>query len=166
MYTTCVMAVKHTVRCTVWDRSVLLQWDVCDGNVPCTPSDNADHEEQVFVFALSELNSSFFPADLPEHKETDDTHGGNTMEKYVGPASPPQSPSASDDEDFKSSSEWVKECVTSDSSADECPTMPLTPQSHNFFNLQPLEECHNSTNTERWVRYRNTAVLKLNHTCC
>lgn len=107
-----------------------------------------------FLF-LSELNSNscFSPA---EPKHTDDTHRGDVGGRYVWPATPPQSPVASDDDDVKSLSDSVRECVSADSSADECPVTPLTPRPEQIFNITPSEESHDSSNTERWVGLRNT----------
>ncbi|XP_060791271.1 arf-GAP with Rho-GAP domain, ANK repeat and PH domain-containing protein 2 isoform X2 [Neoarius graeffei] len=126
------------------------------------PSDSSESNvaqtDNICDVSSPELNSSscFFPADVPECKETDDTHGGSMLQKYVCPASPPRSPSPSDDEEFKILSEWVKECVTSDSSADEGPMTPLTPRSDKSFHLQPLEDCYNSTNTESAPQVTNS----------
>ncbi|MCJ8741284.1 hypothetical protein PDJAM_G00068850 [Pangasius djambal] len=128
-----------------------------------TESSNAAQDEPETDNKTSEVTSPelnggscFSPADLPELKETDDTHGGDILEKYVWPDSPPQSPLASDDDDIKNLSDSVKECVTSDSSADECPMTPLTPQSDTFFNIHPPKECHNSTNIESAPQVTNS----------
>ncbi|MCI4387055.1 hypothetical protein PGIGA_G00069670 [Pangasianodon gigas] len=129
--------------------------------------DEPETDNKTSEVTSPELNggSCFSPADLPELKETDDTHGGDILEKYVWPASPPQSPLASDDEDIKNLSDGVKDCVTSDSSAEDCPMTPLTPQSDTFFNIQPPKEFQNSTNSESAPQVTNsqskdTAPLK------
>ncbi|KAF4077234.1 hypothetical protein AMELA_G00205640 [Ameiurus melas] len=120
--------------------------------------DEPKTENKISEVTDPELNggSCFIPADLPELKETDDTHRGDVLEKYVWPPSPPQSSSASDDEDIKSLSEPAKECVTSDSSADECPMMPFTPQSDTSFHIPPPKECQNSMNAESAPQVNNS----------
>lgn len=135
IYTTCyncVTAVKHVRR-----------------NVACS------------AYVLSEVNAGLCvsPAGLPRLRETHDSSGTDIVEKFQWPSSPPQSPLASDDEDFEIS-ENVKENVTSDSSTDEGLMTPLTPQTDTANNLHPPEQCHNSTNTERWVRSWKVAVIK------
>lgn len=95
------------------------------------------------------------PAHLPELKDTDDSHGGDILEKFVWPASPPQSPTASDDDSLP---ENVKECASSDSSPEEYPMTPLTPRAEQFFNTSSPKDGQNPT--ERWVRYQNTGRVK------
>ncbi|XP_058271639.1 arf-GAP with Rho-GAP domain, ANK repeat and PH domain-containing protein 2 isoform X1 [Hemibagrus wyckioides] len=97
--------------------------------------------------------SSVSPAGLP-----DLTHDSRAdiVERYVWPPSPPQSPTPSDDEDFESLSECMKESVTSDSSADDCLVPPLAPQTDRALNLHPPEECPSSTSSESAPQMTNS----------
>ncbi|KAK3555562.1 hypothetical protein QTP86_021773, partial [Hemibagrus guttatus] len=106
----------------------------------CVRSDKTADKDRGFISVLSEVNggSDVSPDGLPEL--THDS-GADIVERYVWPASPPRSPSASDDE-------CVKESVTSDSSADERLVTPLAPQTDRVLNLHPPEECHSSTSSE------------------
>ncbi|KAF7696609.1 arf-GAP with Rho-GAP domain, ANK repeat and PH domain-containing protein 2 [Silurus meridionalis] len=117
-----------------------LQSDSCDSNVAQdeaeTDSKNPDVTES---------------ADRPE----DPPGGGDIVEKIAWPATPPESPSASDDEDIKSLSEWVKELATSDSSTDEFPVMPLTQNSHSALNNHPPAEHFSFTSTESPPQVQN-----------
>ncbi|XP_027024652.2 arf-GAP with Rho-GAP domain, ANK repeat and PH domain-containing protein 1 isoform X1 [Tachysurus fulvidraco] len=89
-------------------------------------------------------DSCVSPAGLPRLRETHDSSGADIVERFLWPSSPPQSPLASDDEDFEIS-ECVKENVTSDSSTDEGLVTPFSPQTDTANDLHPPEECHNST---------------------
>ncbi|KAM9450312.1 arf-GAP with Rho-GAP domain, ANK repeat and PH domain-containing protein 1 isoform 1-T2 [Clarias gariepinus] len=117
-------------------------------------SNNASLDEPEKDNKISEVTSTepngvshVLSADLPELQKTNGTHGADIVEKFLWPATPPQSPSASDEEEVKSS-ESMKEGVTSDSSADECPMTPLTPNSDMFFHTVPPKEPYNFTPTE------------------